>query len=61
LAADLRRAGQPDGRTLAPLLAAGLYRGRAERSATKEKLLCEGIVVFRDKKGEATAARLGIR
>src|SRR5438094_2527559 len=49
--ADLRRAGQPDGRADAPLLAAGLHIGRTARPSEEGKLLCEEIVVFRDKNG----------
>ena len=39
------------GELLRRYLAAGLYVGRIARSAAKEKLLCEEVVVFRDKKG----------
>src|SRR5438309_6152024 len=53
--ADLRRAGQPDGRADAPLLAAGLHIGRTARPSEEGKLLCEEIVVFRDKKGRVGA------
>src|SRR5260370_7090302 len=42
LRADLRRRGQPDGRTLAPLLAAGLYLGRAEGPAAQGKAAVRG-------------------
>jgi len=51
--------GQPDGRADAPLLAAGLARSTNWRDLPqKEKLLCEDIVVFRDKKGAVGALDL---
>src|SRR5712691_11798049 len=37
LRADLRRAGEPDGRTPTALLAAGLHLGRAQGSAAQGK------------------------
>src|SRR6202040_3111591 len=40
LRADLRRAGQPDGRADAPLLAAGLHVRRTARPSAEGKLLC---------------------
>src|SRR5437588_37181 len=42
LRSDLRRAGQPDGRTVAPLLAAGLHLGRAQGSAAQGKAVMRG-------------------
>src|SRR6266568_3829753 len=42
LRADLRRAGQPDGRVDAPLLAAGVHIGRAWRPAAEGKALVRG-------------------
>src|SRR5437868_10226646 len=61
LRADLRRAGQPDGRAIAPLLAAGLPLRGAERSAAQGKAPRRGDRPVPRQAGPGRRARAALR
>src|SRR3954447_23887890 len=61
LRADQRRAGQPDGRADAPLLAAGLHLRRTARSAAQGKAAVRGDRRLPRREGAGRRARAALR